>query len=408
MATRLYLSNTSSPFTPATLRGAWNQTSGHVARALITSKRYDDGVIDSVAITKTGGTQPHSILLGRFVSGPLAAQTITGNIEWVVGVDVSNGDADGFYHVHVYVTQGDSDTPRGTLLTNYQESTPAREWPSTDQGWAIETPQAVSSLAIQDGDRIVVELGVVARNTVNRVFEIFYGTARDVGLAATADLTHSDTNETIRPGWIEFSNTLTEQAVGTEVRVTQSGLLVLATTPDVPVRVTQSGLLALVQDSVPPLEASVSDSVTVTDAVTENFQFIERITVLKTETISVADVVGTTPLYVWQIQVADNIVVQEATSRLPAVQTAELIGVTDVVTGETLQGRLSVFAFDAVTVAEGRTVSARNLRLTRLVLDNILITEVRQATLPPKIWDGSGSAPPPGTVATGDYWVVGI
>lgn len=220
MATTLYLTNAAAPYTPATLRGAWDDTAAGVTRALDTTTA-GGGAITSVARAETNASTTWDVLLYRGVSGPLAAQTISGTVDVVVGVSESNAAADFFWHLHIYCTQGDSDTPRGTLLTDYVENT-TNEWPTTAVGVGLQSAQTLTSVAISDGDRLVAELGYIARNnsTTSRTGTLRYGTLHPDTLAPVADLSVGSSNVTTLAGFLTFSNTLTEAAL--EGRISQA------------------------------------------------------------------------------------------------------------------------------------------------------------------------------------------
>ncbi len=187
--TTLYLSNRTASYTPATLRGTWDKTSVGVTRALGPVKTSDSGVNAEVAssIDFSGHSAPFEILMYRGVSGPLAAQTISGTLQVIIGAYEAVGDADAFFHVHVYVTQGDSDTPRGTLLTDYIDSS-GTELSTSAVGASLTSAQTLSSLAISSGDRIVVEVGFSLRNNTSRSVSLYCGTEYDnSGLDLSAD-----------------------------------------------------------------------------------------------------------------------------------------------------------------------------------------------------------------------------
>ncbi|MFE5853208.1 hypothetical protein ACFQ61_08300 [Streptomyces sp. NPDC056500] len=98
---------------------------------------------------------------------------------------------------HIYVTVGDSDTVRGTLLANH---TSAVVFPTTAAGGGT-TGAAITSVGIQAGDRIVVELGYQATNAVTPSYtgRLYYGGSGPTDLASGA------TGVTTDPGWVEFS-----------------------------------------------------------------------------------------------------------------------------------------------------------------------------------------------------------
>jgi hypothetical protein len=118
------------------------------------------------AVAETVATADYDVLLLRCVSAPLAADhNFSGTLDLVMGVqEASSSDADMAFYLHIFVTQGDTDNLRGTLLANYADPN-TNEWGTTALGKslsAVATLTAVSALA---GDRIVVEIGYRARNT---------------------------------------------------------------------------------------------------------------------------------------------------------------------------------------------------------------------------------------------------
>lgn len=179
MATKLYLTGAAAPYSPATFRGAWNQTTSVLSKALSPHKSVTDALCDSFnGVAETSAAANFDVCVTRFVSGPLAAQTISGTVEAIFGCSESNSLADFATHCHIYVTQGDSDTPRGTLLTDYVETT-ANEWTFNPIFKTIPAATAISSLAVSDGDRIVIELGYISYNTstTSRTGNVVWGTS---------------------------------------------------------------------------------------------------------------------------------------------------------------------------------------------------------------------------------------
>lgn len=250
MATRFYLHNAAAPYTPATIRGAWDNSASAVTKA-IDASHHPINSITSVTVAETSTDTEWDVLLYRGVSGPLKAGTIgTGTVNLCVGVDTSNAAADMHWHVHIYVTQGDSDTPRGTLLDNYRESAGTNEWPSTDQGWALNAAASLSSLAVSDGDRLVVELGYTARNASATSYsgELYYGSGRLADLAASDTVNYATYN-----GWIEFSETLTGTATN---RVSQGPVETLLTETTVSGLVSQGPVEVLMTDIANPARVS--------------------------------------------------------------------------------------------------------------------------------------------------------
>ena len=285
--TKLYLLNVAAPYTPATFRGAWDDTAGGVTKSLSPSKA-GGGLVTIVSQGETSADITSDVLLYRGVSGPLAAQTISGTLNVLLGV-VENGSqgGDDCYHVHVYVTQGDSDTPRGTLLTDYVETT-ANEWggAAASCGRAFLSAQSLSSLAISAGDRLVVEIGYIARNSSTSVWtgNIYCGTLlADASLAS--DMTAGG-NATSQAGYLVFSSAIEQQ--DTQVNVTQSVAEVatqgtvssrvshlateVLTQPTVPGRVTQLGVEVLTGALSPGRVTQLAVEVLVSAAVTASNQ----------------------------------------------------------------------------------------------------------------------------------------
>lgn len=230
--TKLYLTNTAAPYTPATLRGAWDQTAGAVTKALDPSTR-GGGDDTTVTIAETNVSTTFDVLLYRGVSGPLAAQTLGGTINLMIQVLESAALADMNWHIHAYVTQGDSDTPRGTILTDYVEALGVNEWPSGVVTFkALNAAQALSALAVSDGDRLVVELGYISReaSATSRSGTISYGTLHSGMQLADGTLGYAGTNPS-KAGFLQFSQAILMSATPA-VRVSQVFLEVLS--PNIP------------------------------------------------------------------------------------------------------------------------------------------------------------------------------
>lgn len=198
-ATRLYVQNIAAPYSPATKRGAWDLTTGFVDKKIGLNKT---GTATTVGIAETSGTTNYDVLLARFVSDPLQSDTsftTSDTVQWILGIKESSNSLNGYYHVHVYVTTGDSDTARGTLLTDNIGGTEFTTT-ATGRGEGAKTLSAVSALA---GDRVVVEVGYQAKNTSTTSFT---GTL-NYGATGATDLVQGNTSVTTNPGWIEFSPT---------------------------------------------------------------------------------------------------------------------------------------------------------------------------------------------------------
>lgn len=259
--TRWYLQNRAAPYTPATVRGAWDFTTGHVVMTLDPSKP-GGGFRTSKQVAETNASTEYDVLLGRWVSGPLAAQTISGTIDVCLGAMEGDPAGDMHWHLHIYVTQGDSDTPRGTLLNDYRESAGVNEWPTTGAFIALNAAAALSSLAISAGDRIVIELGYSARNALTDSLSgtIRYGTLVNVNFTVPmADGVLGQTDSDVKAGYVDFSVGLEPHTVA--ARLSQMVVEVLTTsayTPPVLQKVTQQVIQVAIDeiaDVDPPVVA---------------------------------------------------------------------------------------------------------------------------------------------------------
>ena len=174
MATRLYLQNAAPGASPSTNRGAWDDVASKIFRGL---SRTKSGSITSLGVANATTTDAWDVMILKLVSEPIPAQTIAGTLNVCIGAAESNGAMNGYWHVHAYVTQGDTDALRGTLLTDWAENT-TNEWPAPNAtGLALQAAQNLSSVAISENDRIVIEIGYVKRNTsaTSRTGTLFYG-----------------------------------------------------------------------------------------------------------------------------------------------------------------------------------------------------------------------------------------
>lgn len=197
--TRLYFQNAAESFTPTTIRGDWDDdTTSTVVRKLGENKAGASAV---AVVTEDTGTEDWDILMVRFVSEPLqydTSFTSSDTVEWILGVLESASQADFHYHLYIYITQGDTDSLRGALLS---DNIASAEWPTKARGYG-EGTQSLSTVPAQAGDRIVVEVGYQAQNgrTSNYDGTLYYGATGD-------DLVQGSTSVTQNSGWIEFSNT---------------------------------------------------------------------------------------------------------------------------------------------------------------------------------------------------------
>jgi len=253
MATRFYLHNAAAPYSPATFRGGWDSTASAVTKLLDTAK-VPATAKTALDITASG-TAPYSYLHYRGVTAPLAAGTIgTGTFNLCIALCEYSATTDAYWRVHIYVTQGDSDTVRGTLLNQYAENTTNELPNSVRDASSLQSAQALSSVAVSAGDRIVVELGLIKRGATSSTTRFTYGcpaNAQDVAVGEEAWNAN-------RVGWVEFSETFSsgsgvygrvsqgaaevalDEDTAQAARVSQGAVEVAVLDPENPARITQA------------------------------------------------------------------------------------------------------------------------------------------------------------------------
>lgn len=242
MVTRFYLNDVAAPYTPATLRGSWDQTASAVTKRIDPS-RVGSASVTNIGLARTGGV-PWKMLLYRGVSGPLGAQTIAGNFNVCIGMRETAATADAAYRFHIYVTQGDSDTPRGTLLSGYTETA---EFTTTALGQALASSQALSSLAISAGDRIVVEIGAnyAATSSTASTVQLNYGGGRDAPDSVVGGPGGTEAS------WIEFDTDLVGHTESLQVSQTVAEVLIQSSVSPA-LQVSQTVEEVLIKSSVDP------------------------------------------------------------------------------------------------------------------------------------------------------------
>lgn len=202
MTTKLYTGNdTGVGFSPSTRRGAWDHIIGSTDSVLARLPRGQNSVPSQSENTATANWDE---LIIRYISDPLAAQTISGTLDINLLVRETDAAANMVTHIHAYITAGDTNTVRGTILTDFIDTT---EWSvsATDYASVYVTGIALSSQAITAGDRIVVEIGYQAQNSVTTNYT---GALKVGGSTAAATNETGQTSSSTKCGWIEFSQDL--------------------------------------------------------------------------------------------------------------------------------------------------------------------------------------------------------
>jgi hypothetical protein len=201
VALRLYLTNDVAPYVPPTIRGTWTDK---VLNGVNYLSRRKTGVSVTAAKAETSNSASWAVLCRRFVSETVNNPgTLQGTFQLVAGWLESNAAANMVTRVHMYVTVGSTDVVRGTLTALALDGTAEFDVVGFGTGAdGIKMTGTCSSVAVQVGDRVVLEIGFKAANTVTTSYTgtFYYG-------GTGADLVPNDRNVTTRVGWIEFAHT---------------------------------------------------------------------------------------------------------------------------------------------------------------------------------------------------------
>jgi hypothetical protein len=203
MATRLYPNTTDSGI-DNTRDAAWANGATGNARVLAREKAVFG---TDFAGTNGSSTNPSNSLIRKWISPPLAAQTISGTFKGQMKVNEADALLNAFSQVVVKVFSSGGSL-RGTLIAAHTNAL-SSEWPTgtaTNRKAPLSalSPVSVSSLAVQDGDRIQVEFGFRATSTSTAAANI-----RLDGSSGGADLPEDETSTTTTAyAWFEFSQDL--------------------------------------------------------------------------------------------------------------------------------------------------------------------------------------------------------
>lgn len=213
MATRVYFNSNvagTPAVTPSSWSAGWNKTSGTAVDAAVI---LGSGVLSQGdSSNAASGTSGHFTAIRRFVSPPLAAQTISGTVKGQVRTNEVNATDNYTFAFALKVIKTDG-TDRGVLVgTSASDDTSATPpelavTTATNRQWLDASESAsvsLSSLGVSYGDRIVVEVGFRQASTSVASGRVFFRTA----IGAT-DLPEDNSTTTLATNsWLEFSNTL--------------------------------------------------------------------------------------------------------------------------------------------------------------------------------------------------------
>ena len=191
----LYLSNATIPYNPPTSRGTWDDNA-----PVTTSKMAIVPAGASTFIDQgEGGLQgtQHTTMIIKFGTSALQANvTISGTLSFCLAMGYVNSIGSEEARMHIFVTQGSTDTVRGTILTNFNYADITSTYRGVYGNVGLVTVNALA------GDHIIFELGCrFSSGSGDTTIREYYGNTGSVLLG------DEDTNVTTRPAWFRFLNT---------------------------------------------------------------------------------------------------------------------------------------------------------------------------------------------------------
>lgn len=205
MVTRVYLpSSGAAPISPA-YDSAWEDTSAAARLAAVTAR------ISSSMTTfefLDADLSNRDVLAYQYILGPLAAQTIGAQtVLWQIRCQEGNSSNNMFTALGIRAVASDATTFRGTLLAVTLDATEIATTGLVNRAFSATT----SSVTVQDGDYLVLEIGAGGDPTGANTGS--FGSGHDyrlrIGDASASDLPEDDTDTNDYNPWIEFANTIT-------------------------------------------------------------------------------------------------------------------------------------------------------------------------------------------------------
>lgn len=163
----------------------------------------------TITATEIGGSAAlgRDLLARQYVSDPIVgAQTISGTLKGQISMAEDSNSANLLPQMVVRVVSNDGSSVRGTLHAGDTRTAIVDELvfqtaSNTKNPAAGISPVTLSSVAAQDGDRIVVEIGA----RVNNTSVTNYAVIARFGDNAGSDLTEGGVETTALNPWVEFS-----------------------------------------------------------------------------------------------------------------------------------------------------------------------------------------------------------
>ncbi len=202
MSARFYFTTTARDVSPS-FDANWEQTGQAITGKMF--YKYDPYVPTSVSLSGTIPITTTQDILGyQGVSKPLHAQTIQGTLNLVVNQTNQGASTNqGSLAVNVYVVSNDGTVVRGILYSAFSIDT---NFPVATASTRIVSLGTITSQTLQEGDRIVVEIGAhAAAPSVGGSYTILASSNQKQDSPLTT------ANQTIGNSWIEFSQDICEK-----------------------------------------------------------------------------------------------------------------------------------------------------------------------------------------------------
>lgn len=212
MATRFYLPDGGTvPSVSPAVGSAWGVTPAGFTRGVTATTKAQNTTLASETSTNFGETSTSvvNVIHRQYVAAvALTAQTISGTFSAVIrgGEDASTNDES--LQVVLRVVSSDGLTERGVLYAGHTVTLNAtagalgQEWATASQTRLIPAGTALSSLTVQTGDLLVIEVGHRHHNT-SATSATGWLTLGDP--SATADFALTAGLTTSLCPWVEFS-----------------------------------------------------------------------------------------------------------------------------------------------------------------------------------------------------------
>jgi hypothetical protein len=164
-------------------------------------------------VANIGSTGDQDVLCVQYVSDPIASQDIAAqNLKFQIRGMQSLAEDNQCVAIGIRVVSGDGATVRGILLSVTRDLTELAVSSTTPTNRAVSvTTTELLAANIQNGDRIVIEIGVGGNPDSPSTGH--HGTLV-IGDDSASDLPENDTTTSADNPWVQFANTILFQGSG--------------------------------------------------------------------------------------------------------------------------------------------------------------------------------------------------